>query len=235
MKRVPIASYCINSLEVKQIAGATVYYIYVHIEINSCIMSESGFIYGTIVDPVLKNMRQRAASHIKPGQSVLDIACGTGAQLFEVAGRISRSVGMDYSESMIHHARKNARRRGIDHIDFMHHDATLDWPFNNNQFDVAMMSLALHQFAPEHYHIILKEMKRVSQKQIVIDYAIPLPRSLFGAGSRWAEFLAGGDHYRNFKRYSRAGGLVNILEQHRLEPRDQELFAQNVFHLIVCS
>ena len=71
-------------------------------------MSESGSFYGTLIDPVLRRMRIRVAKYVNPGQSVLDVACGTGAQIFEVAGKAGIAVGFDNSESM----RSEERRVG---------------------------------------------------------------------------------------------------------------------------
>lgn len=197
-------------------------------------MSESGFLYGKFVDPVLEGMRTRAAHYIQPGQHVLDVACGTGAQLFAAAEKVGRATGIDHSMSMIQQAKKTAIAKDLNHIDFILHDVTERWPFNDKHFDVVILSLALHQFSPEHYSFILKEMSRVAEKMIFIDYSIPLPDNLYGAGSKIAEFLAGREHFKNFRQYKRKGGLNTILPRHKLYPREEELFAKKVFHLAVC-
>ncbi len=198
-------------------------------------MSESGTFYGTLVDPVLRKMRKRVSQHIEPGQTVLDIACGTGAQLFESAGVASMAVGFDYSESMIKRARKTGQQKNLDHVEFIVHDATEEWPFYDHQFDVAVLSLALHQFSPKSYFVILNEMKRVAARQIFVDYAIPLPDNYAGIGSTIAEFLAGREHYKNFRQYNQLGGLRQILARHRLTAVKEEFFGKNAFHLVVSS
>lgn len=198
-------------------------------------MSESGSFYGTLVDPVLKKMRKRVTHHIDPGQTVLDVACGTGAQLFESSGKASKAVGFDYSESMINRARKTSQKRNIDHVEFKIHDATEEWPYNDHQFDVAILSLALHQFSPKNYFVILNEMKRVAARQIFVDYAIPLPSNYAGFGSQIAEFFAGREHYENFRHYNRLGGLPEILSRHRYTFEKEEFFAKNAFQLVVCK
>lgn len=197
-------------------------------------MSESGPFYGALVDPVLKRMRKRVTSHIEQGQTVLDVACGTGAQIFESAGKASKAVGFDYSESMINRARKTRQQKNFDHVEFNIHDATEEWPYNDFQFDVAVLSLALHQFSPKSYFVILNEMKRVSTRQIFVDYAVPLPSNYAGIGSQVAEYFAGREHYKNFRHYSRLGGLREILARHRYTISKEEFFAKNAFHLAVC-
>jgi ubiquinone/menaquinone biosynthesis C-methylase UbiE len=198
-------------------------------------MSESGIFYGTFVDPVLKRMRKRVVDHIQPGHTVLDVACGTGAQLFEAAGKTGKAVGFDYSESMIRRAVKTSRKNEFSHIEFKVLDATKEWPFSDYQFDVAILSLALHQFAPEYYFVILNELKRVASRKLIVDYAVPLPRNYIGTGSRVAEFLAGRQHNRNFKQFVKRGGLPVILPGHRFVIEQEHYFAKKAFQLVVCS
>ncbi len=198
-------------------------------------MSESGPFYATLVDPVLKRLRKRVVHHIDHGQTVLDVACGTGAQIFELAGKAKKAVGFDYSQSMISRALKTKNNKDFPHIEFKVHDATEEWPFHDYQFDVAILSLALHQFSPKSYFVILNEMKRVAARQVFVDYAIPLPKNITGTGSKVAEFLAGREHNRNFKHYIRLGGLPVILSKHRFVCEKEEFFAGNAFQLVTCS
>lgn len=198
-------------------------------------MSESGPFYSMFIDPVLKRMRKRVAHHIENGHTVLDVACGTGAQIFELAGKAKKIVGFDYSESMIERAVKIRNKKEFAHVEFKLHDATEEWPFNDYQFDVAILSLALHQFSPKSYFVILNEMKRVAARQVFVDYAVPLPNNFMGTGSKIAEFLAGREHNRNFKQFAGLGGLSVILPRHRFDCGKEEFFARNTFHLIICS
>ena len=69
-------------------------------------MVESGTFYSTIIDPILGPMRKRVTEEIITGEKVIDIACGTGAQLFDIAGIASTVTGVDLSESMIRYANK---------------------------------------------------------------------------------------------------------------------------------
>ncbi len=121
-------------------------------------MVESGIFYSTVVDPVLTPMRKRVTKKINPGQKVIDIACGTGAQLFDIAGKANQITGVDLSESMINHALKKAHKLSLKNADFFVCDATQLSRFEDKTFDVAIMSLALHQFDPQQYDSILNEM-----------------------------------------------------------------------------
>ena len=196
---------------------------------------ENGIIYSTFIDPILKPMRIRIAQQIHPGENVIDIACGTGAQVFEMAKKANKVVGIDFSESMIIQANKTAIKCKCKNVNFVIADATHLTGFSENEFDVSTISLALHQFLPELYSPILNEMKRVAKKLIVVDYAIPLPKNYAGLGSRFAEFLAGGEHNRNFKQYYLQGGLNSILTKNNLQIDYSEKFGNGAFQLVVCS
>ncbi len=81
--------------------------------------------------------------------------------------------------------------------------------------------------------MVLSEMKRVSNRLIVLDYAIPLPWNFTGWGSRFAEFLAGREHHRNFKKYSNVGGLNPILTSNGLIITESDFMAKGAFQLVV--
>jgi demethylmenaquinone methyltransferase/2-methoxy-6-polyprenyl-1,4-benzoquinol methylase len=197
-------------------------------------MVESGIFYSTVIDPVLAGMRKRIASEINPGEKVLDVACGTGAQVFEMAHRAKEVVGADLSESMYNKAQKTLKKKKLSNVSFCLCDATGRTKFSDKTFDVATMSLALHQFPPEMHETILSEMKRVARKIIIIDYAFPLPKNITGTGSRFAEFFAGREHYRNFKKYNRLGGLPGILPKNKLTIEKEIFFARGAFQMVTC-
>jgi ubiquinone/menaquinone biosynthesis C-methylase UbiE len=198
-------------------------------------MVESGTFYSTILDPILAPMRKRVNKEIFPGKKIIDIACGTGAQVFELSEIASEIVGVDLSESMIIHAQGSVRKKNIQNAAFFVCDATNLSMFNKNSFDIAIMSMALHQFDPAFHSTVLGEMKRVANEIIIVDYAVPLPKNYAGLGSRIAEFLAGGEHNRNFKKYYQLDGLNNILPANGLKIEKSVLFGKGAFQLVICS
>jgi SAM-dependent methyltransferase len=198
-------------------------------------MHETGWFYSSIIDPVLGLMRKRVARKIEPGQSIIDVACGTGAQIFTLCPDAQRLVGIDLSESMIAYAKNKAVKSKCKNVEFYPGDAGNLNRFKANEFDIATMTLALHQFEPKLHAPILAEMKRVARKLILVDYNVPLPKSLSGTGCKVAEFFAGGEHHRNFKRYVQKGGLVEILNQHNFTINEKEEFAGGAFLLVVAE
>lgn len=96
------------------------------------------------------------AARIRPGQRVLDVACGTGVLAREAASRVGPSgyvVGIDPSPGMISVARQRA--------------ATIDWregvaerlPFPDQSFDVVVSQFGLMFFTDSTN--ALREMLRV--------------------------------------------------------------------------
>jgi SAM-dependent methyltransferase len=96
------------------------------------------------------------AAGIAPGQSVLDVACGTGIVARVAADRIAghgRVMGLDINEGML----AVAQRLGPD-IDWQHGDAA-DLPFPDATFDVVLCQASL-MFFPDRARA-LREMARV--------------------------------------------------------------------------
>jgi ubiquinone/menaquinone biosynthesis C-methylase UbiE len=198
-------------------------------------MVESGIFYSTVLDPILAPMRKRVTREIQPGEKIIDIACGTGAQVFELFEIASKIVGVDLSESMITHAQNTCKKRSVSNAEFFVCDATNLSIFEMDSFDTAIMSMALHQFHPDLHTPVLSEMKRVAKRIIIVDYAVPLPKNYAGIGSRVAEFLAGREHNRNFKKYYQLGGLNAILPANNLSIQKSVYFGKGAFQLVVCS
>ncbi len=111
-------------------------------------------------------------SGAKEGDTVLDVCTGTGSQAIAF-GRIGcRVTGVDLSPDMLRIAESKNARSGVE---FRIADAT-NLPFQNKQFHIASISLALHDMPREVRPLVLKEMERVSEKVIVVDYYIPEQR-----------------------------------------------------------
>ncbi|WP_321347148.1 class I SAM-dependent methyltransferase [uncultured Draconibacterium sp.] len=198
-------------------------------------MLETGFVYSTIIDPLLRDLRKRVALEIKKGDTVIDIACGTGAQLFALADKAKSVTGVDLSASMIRYATNKAQREGINNASFVVGDATDLNIFYQQKFDVAILSMALHQFNPGLEKTILAEVKKIAEKIVVLDYAVPLPQNYVGVGSKVAEFLAGIEHNRNFKSYSKAGGLSTILPANGFTLQRLKVTGKGAFHLVIAQ
>jgi ubiquinone/menaquinone biosynthesis C-methylase UbiE len=98
---------------------------------------------------------------LKPGEHILDVACGTGLVSFAALDRIKPDgslAGTDISDKMIEIASAIAAKRGEDLVHFERMDAE-ELGFENKSFDVALCALGL-MYVPEPAKA-LNEMHRV--------------------------------------------------------------------------
>lgn len=102
-----------------------------------------------------------ALAALRPGERVLDIACGTGLVTFEAADAVGAEghvLGIDLSGRMVEAARTRALRRKDTQVAFERMDAeALEVP--DASFDVALCSLGL-MYMPDPVHA-LREMRRI--------------------------------------------------------------------------
>ena len=178
------------------------------------------FNYETLVDPLLRDIRKYIPefSGMRPGDKVVDVCCGTGAQVLEYGRRGIVATGIDISSSMLKIATRNIRRQKAVNVSFQLANAT-SLPLPGGYFDYASISLGLHDKEKPIRYQIISEMKRVIKQDgalILIDFQVPLPRNVWGVSARAIEFLAGGSHYQGFRDYLANGGLEDILKNNGL-------------------
>jgi ubiquinone/menaquinone biosynthesis C-methylase UbiE len=179
------------------------------------------FNYEVLVDPLLKDLRKFIPefSGMKAGDRVIDICCGTGAQVLEYGQHSIIATGIDNSPDMLQIATRNRMRKKMVNVSFQFADAA-NLPFRDGCFDYATVSFGLHdKVKPVRYQII-SEMKRVVKQGgglILIDFQVPLPKNVWALFARVIEFIAGGSHYRGFKDYLAHGGLEDILKKNGLQ------------------
>lgn len=100
-------------------------------------------------------------AQLQAGESVLDVACGTGLVSLEAAravGRAGRVVGIDISGEMVAVAQRRAGEHGVNNAGFLRMEAEcIDMP--DAAFDVVVCALGL-MYMPDPGQA-LREMRRV--------------------------------------------------------------------------
>ena len=91
--------------------------------------------------------RERAAdrAELEPGDSALDVCCGTGDLAVELRRRVGatgRVVGCDFSEPMLELARDKSDRLELSDIEFEWADA-LELPFRDGSFDAVTVGFGV--------------------------------------------------------------------------------------------
>jgi len=192
-----------------------------------------------VVDPIFKDVRVCVAglSGIKAGDRVLDVGCGTGDQVFHYEQKGAIATGVDQNPNMIELAERNRKRHGFKHSTFRIASAT-ELPFPDAYFDVASISLALHEMERDERNKAVSEIKRVVKKGgtlIFIDFQVPLPKNSIAYLIRTVEFIAGRDNHRCFRDYLAQGGLNGILKENRLIPQKEAFLKDGNLQVIKVS
>jgi len=83
---------------------------------------------------------------IRPGDTVVDLACGPANQLAMVArlNPATRFIGVDLSTPMLERARELIARQGLTNVEFRHGDITDLSSFADKSVDAVMSTMALH-------------------------------------------------------------------------------------------
>ena len=94
---------------------------------------------------------------VRPGEDVLDVACGTGNAAIRAAEAGGRTVGVDLTPELLDAGRANATTAGVS-IEWIEGDAE-SLPFGDGQFDVVLSTFGV-MFAPRH-QVAADELARV--------------------------------------------------------------------------
>jgi len=172
-----------------------------------------GLQYHLLIDPFLERVHSRVAAMIEPGTRVIDIACGNGTLALKIAKHAQHVTGIDLSDGSLHYARKRARKLRLENTEFLVQDANDLSAFNNLPFDIATISMAIHQFSPKTGLHILQQLKKISRSVVIIDYAFPQPRNFNGFIVKSIERIAGKEHFANYRAYQHGGGMAGILHR----------------------
>lgn len=155
----------------------------------------------------------------KPGIVILDVGCGTGAQLSLYRSSGCRLIGIDASAPMAEQAkRKLGGAARVDVADASH------MPYADGCVDLALMSMMLHELPEEARSSILVETKRVLKRDgriLILDYhpgPLDFPRGWAGRPLiRMVERLAGREHFRNYRQFLATGGIAPRVSRQGLE------------------
>jgi ubiquinone/menaquinone biosynthesis C-methylase UbiE len=190
-------------------------------------------IYDRLFEPMNKGLRLVGIRMFRPakGMNILDVGCGTGNHLDLYRRYKCNLYGLDMSPSMLEVARK--RLGDTAKLDFGN---AANMPYENNQFDLIITMLSLHEISPETRSAAIKEMKRVLKEDgriLLIDFNPGPIQPLQGWTSKviifFSELAAGREHFRNYRHYMANGGLSTLVAQHDLKVEKAQILAGGTF------
>ncbi len=189
--------------------------------------------YDPLLYPFIRPVREKVIALVKQYRyrSILDVCCGTGDQLKLLKQHGIDGEGIDLSDAML-----SIAGQGRHKVDCMRQDAT-QMHYENAKFDLAMTAFSLHEKSYASARKIVEEMARVTSEGgdiLIVDYELsektsPLSKALI----YFIEWIAGGEHYRNFKAYMDKGGLPALLSGIALTEVERCYFGRNGIVLIL--
>lgn len=156
-----------------------------------------------------------AFASLRPGETVVDLGCGGGLDVFLAARRVGpagRAIGIDMTQEMIELARRNAAASGLDNVEF--HLATIDrLPLESASVDCVVSNCVIN-LAPDK-PAVFAEIVRVLKpggRLAVSDIALkqPLPRELSEDLLAYAGCIAGAVRIDDYRRMLHEAGFAAI-------------------------
>lgn len=168
-------------------------------------------VYDAIFQPILRPARRKGVPLYPPrqGMVILDIGCGTGAQLDLYKRSGAMLLGIDQSPAMLARARRRLARDAV----LVRADASRI-PYPDSSVDLILLSLALHELAEETRRNVLVEARRVLKAEgrvLVLDYHAGPAEFPCGWVAKalimLLERCAGRNHYRHYRAFLAGGGV----------------------------
>lgn len=181
--------------------------------------------------------RLTAEAVVRPGDRVLDAACGTGdLAIADAKAGASRVTGLDFSERMLERARRKAQ------LDWVQGDM-LALPFADDTFDAATVGFGVRNVAD--LELALRELRRVlrpdgrlgileiTQPRGVLkpffslwfDRIVPLLGKVLPGGSAYSYLPA------SVKRFPHAEGLAELMQANGFADVEFRLLAGSIVAL----
>jgi SAM-dependent methyltransferase len=164
----------------------------------------------------------QAIASIKQGETVLDLGSGAGIDCFlaaRAAGDKGFVIGVDMTPEMIAKARLNAKKTGVQNVEFRLGEIE-NLPVEDNNIDVIISNCVIN-LSPEKWKVysetfrVLKPGGRIAVSDIVLTATLPeeLQNDLF----LYTGCMAGSSSLPDIEDYLANAGFGNI----RISPKDE--------------
>jgi len=156
-----------------------------------------------------------ALAGISPGETVLDLGCGGGFDVFLAAARVGpagRVIGIDMTPEMIERARSSASQAGLKNVEFRLGEIE-QLPVEEASIDLVISNCVLNlvpdkEKAFREIARVLKPGGRFAIADIVLDK--PLPEVFKKSKSAYASCISGAIDRRAYLRGLEKAGLTEV-------------------------
>lgn len=174
-----------------------------------------GLFYDLFIAPNQDKMFSKIRELINPDSTILDIGCGTGRFSFFISDICKSVTGIDLSIRNIERAELNLKKNPDKKIKFLHTD--IEYIIKSKlKFDYAVITYVIHEVDESKRIKLLNDIASVADKIIIGDYLVPQKRGIWSLINELVEFIAGEEHYRNYKNFIRNGGIPDLIQKTEL-------------------
>lgn len=171
-----------------------------------------GRFYDKIIAPNQDRIFGEIKNIIQPNSKVIDVGCGTGRLSFFIADKVEKIVGIDLSKRNIETANQTLSKKPNSKISFIHTTLS-DLISQEHNYDYAVMTYVIHEVNPDERVQLLNDMAQIADKIIIGDYLTPSKKGFWNFLNEVVEFLAGNEHYSNYKHFVANNGLQSLVNK----------------------
>lgn len=156
-----------------------------------------------------------ATANLRPGETVVDLGCGGGLDVFLAAAKVGptgKAIGIDMTPDMIERAKKNATKQGVTNVEF--HLSTIDrMPLPDASVDCIISNCVIN-LAPDK-QAVFRDMFRVLKpggRVAVSDIALkqPLPDEISQDILAYVGCIAGATMIEVYEQQLRQAGFKEV-------------------------
>jgi SAM-dependent methyltransferase len=192
-----------------------------------------GWFYDRFIAPNQKKLFGQVQSLIDPQSNILDVGCGTGRLAFTLAPTCASVLGIDLSRRNIDRANFLLTQHPDSKISFLHTSIHQLNGYRQKHFDYAVLTYVIHEVNKEERVDLLKDIAQIADTIVLGDYYVPKATNFFGRLTDIAEFIAGSEHYRNYKSYLANGGAYHVAREAGLRIIDEGINSSLANHIVV--
>ena len=163
-----------------------------------------------------------ALTEIKSGEVVLDLGCGAGVDVFLAVRKVGPNgevIGLDMTDEMLEKAKENARKVGIDNVEFKKGEIE-NMPIQSNSIDLVVSNCVINlvpdkKKAYQEIYRVLKPKGRFAISDMVTKG--DLPKEIKEDMEAWAGCVAGALDKDEYLSIVKECGFENIQVKSEVE------------------